>query len=276
MVFLQKSAGNAAVSRALAGSAFGSKSKPQQVRDSGELADEWHLQRAHTEEKSLQRDPGGEPTGLSTEFGSFTVYPDDFIGPLPTSVRTADSWPIRETELEQLRGRLESVRDGTSKFTVNGTAAFKMQVYLDLGWLMTSGAGQELIQELQNASHAVVITQKAAGGNATSYLSNEDSYELPVSPATPGPGSDVEVRYNPAVLHIKDGTLAWHHRPPAIGLAHELVHAWTGVYGTRARYDEAGTNRRELQATGLGEFEHLRITENRFRREFGLPLRPEY
>jgi hypothetical protein len=226
---------------------------------------------------AIQRE-ANEPYGQSTEFGSFDIYPDNFVGPLPVSDRNADTWPIRESEFQTLQTHLSSVRDGSGKIAVTGTNSFKMQVYLDLGWLMTSGAGQELVQDLQSASHSVTITEETSGGNATGYSPDEDSFELPMSPPTAGPGANVTISYNPSILFIGSGTQPWHHRPPAIGLAHEMVHAWTGVNGMRARLVDpaTGTNRRELQATGLGEFAQARLTENRFRAEFGLPTRPVY
>ncbi|HRQ36769.1 MAG TPA: M91 family zinc metallopeptidase [Chloroflexota bacterium] len=221
-------------------------------------------------------EPAVEPIGISTEFGNFDVYPDEFVGPLPLSVRSAESWPIRQSEYDALMDRLTEVSNNTSNLIVTGTDDFKAGVMLDLGWLMTSGVGQELVQEIQDSPHTVTI-QVGGGGNATSYNPDADSYERPVSPPEAGPGANVTITYNPNVLFIKSGALDWHHRPPAIGLAHEMVHAWTGVYGTRALgTDAAGVKRRELQATGLGEFVAARITENRFRAAFGLPLRPVY
>lgn len=216
------------------------------------------------------------PYGISTEFGNFMVYPDKFVGPLPLSERTAEEWPIRQAAFDNLMTRLTEIRDNASNIIITGTDQFRTGLFLDLGWLMTSGVGQELIRELQDAPHTVTI-QVTAGGNATSYSPDADSYERPISPPEAGPGANVTVSYNPNTLFIKDGSLDWHHRPPAIGLAHELVHAWTGVYGTRALgEDSAGVRRRELQATGLGEFTTARLTENRFRAAFGLPLRPVY
>ncbi|GIK55932.1 MAG: LysM peptidoglycan-binding domain-containing protein [Chloroflexi bacterium] len=221
-------------------------------------------------------EPAVEPIGITTEFGSFDVYPDEFVGPLPLSVRSAESWPIRQSEYDALMDRLTEVSNNTFNLIVTGTDDFKTGVMLDLGWLMTSGVGQMLVQEIQDSPHTVTI-QMGGGGNATSYNPDADSYERPVSPPEAGPGANVTITYNPNTLFIKDGTLDWHHRPPAIGLAHEMVHAWTGVYGTRALgTDAAGVNRRELQATGLGEFATARITENQFRAAFGLPLRPVY
>jgi hypothetical protein len=79
----------------------------------------------------------------------------------------------------------------------------------------------------------------------------------------------MKVKYNPG-LHTLPGdpAEAWMQRPPAIGLAHELVHAWAGMTGIRAR------DQLEEQAVGLGEFREAVFTENRFRAAFKLPLRP--
>lgn len=216
------------------------------------------------------------PVTTMTEFGSFLIYPDEFIGPLPLSVRDEESWPIRQSDFDALVERLAEVKAGSSNISVTGTEEFQTHVYLDLGWLMTSGVGQELIREIQEAGHDVAIVE-TGGGNGASYIPNADSWETEDVPPRPGPGSDVSVSFNPNRLFIKDGSLDWHNRPPAIGLAHEMVHAWTGVYGMRARgRTDEGVKRRELQATGLGEFADNRLTENRFRAAFGLPPRPEY
>jgi hypothetical protein len=216
-----------------------------------------------------------EPLGMSTEFGSFEIYPDDFPGSLPQSVRTEATWPIRQSDYDQLIARLTEVRNGTSQLSVVGTDDFVAATYLDLGWLMTSGVGQELIAEIQAAPHTVTINE-STGGNTTSYNPDADSYERPVSPPTPGAGANVTIGYNPYRLQVGDASQAWMTRPPAIGLAHEMVHAWTGVYGTRALGESGGVRRREQQATGLGEYGRVRISENRFRAAFGLPQRPEY
>jgi len=215
------------------------------------------------------------PTGVCTEFGDFTIYPDSFIGPLPVNSRDDTSWNIRRSQYNLLISRVTSIKNATGKLTVTGTASFKTRTYLDLAWLLTSGVGRSLIDGIQSSSHNVSI-QERAGGNATGYGS-DDSYERNTTPPTPGTGSNATVYYNPNVLQIGDGSASWMTRPPAIGLAHELIHAWTGVKGTRARgNDTDGNRRRELQATGLGEFRNAVISENRFRAAFGLPRRTEY
>jgi hypothetical protein len=234
---------------------------------------------------SLFRDVTAPPTpakpdnlpafsGKCTEFGDFDIYPDNFVGPLPRSDRAAGSWPIRQSDFDNLIARLNKVKKGTSKLIVTGTPQFKGKVYLDLGWLMTSGVGQDLINQITERSFTVTITE-VSGGNVTSYNPDAGSWED--SSGKPGPGADASIGYNPVEINPYGGADPWMTRPPAIGLAHEMVHAWTAVHGTRAQgVDAAGTNRRELQATGLGEFKDVKISENRFRAAFGLPLRPTY
>jgi hypothetical protein len=170
---------------------------------------------------------------------------------------------------------MTQVQKGSSNFKVNGTDSFKTTVFLDLGWLMTSDVGQLLVKELQDGKHTVTI-QESAGGNGENAASFNDGLETTDTPPKPGPGSDVTVDFNPNKLFIKDGSLDWHNRPPAIGLAHELVHAWADVYGMTPRGETGGVKRYELQAVGLGDFAKKRISENKFRAAFGLPLRPEY
>jgi LysM repeat protein len=229
-----------------------------------------------TEEASGGTDPAAEPYGLSSEFGSFEIYPDEFVGPLPVSVRDAESWPIKQADYDLLTVRLTAVKKGSSKVTVEGGDQFMTGVYLDLAWLMTSAVGQDLVKELQEAKHSVKIVE-TTGGNSEEADVFEHGLETTDVPPKPGPGTNVTVKYNPNRLFIKDGTLDWHHRPPAIALAHEMIHAWTDVYGMSGRgKDASNVPRYELQAVGLGEFRKARISENRFRAAFGLPLRPVY
>ncbi len=219
--------------------------------------------------------PAVGPTGMSTEFGSFDIYPDDFMGPLPLSVRSAETWPIKQADFDVLNTRLTAVKEGSSKLSVDGTDTFKTGVYLDLAWLMTSPVGQALIQELQNASHTVKIVE-GAGGNGENADNFDDGLETTDVPPKAGPGSNATINYNPHKLSIGDGTLNWHTRPPAIGLAHEMVHAWADVYGRTGRGETGGVKRYEHQAVGIEDYRDARISENKFRAAFGLPTRPVY
>ena len=220
-------------------------------------------------------EPAVGPIGMSTEFGSFEIYPDDFVGPLPVSVRNAETWPIKQTDFDMLQLRLTAVKEGSSNLSVNGSDTFNTAAYLDLAWLMTSGVGQELIQELQASGHAAQIIE-SAGGNSETPAVFDDGCETTDVPPQAGPGTDATVNYNPNRLFIVDGSLDWHTRPPAIGLAHELIHAWADMNGRSARGDTGGTPNYERQTVGLDEYRNDRLTENRFRGAFNLPLRPVY
>ena len=210
----------------------------------------------------------------TTDYGKFVIYPNDFVGPLPVNDRAADTWTLRQRDYDELMAKLNAVKGGTSKIKLSGNAAFKSGTLLDLGWLMTVGVGQKLISALAAASFSTTI-EKTDGGNACGYNPDADSWETTDTPPKKGKGANATVYYNPATLQIGDGA-GWKTRPPAIGLAHELVHAWTAVNGQRARGETGGTNNRELQAVGLGAYKDAVISENQFRAAFGLPTRPVY
>jgi hypothetical protein len=89
--------------------------------------------------------------------------------------------------------------------------------------------------------------------------------------ATGGAGCATAVYFNPTVWVVPgQGS-----RPPFIGLAHELVHAWHNAYGTKkGSYDEE-----EQFTVGLGVYavpNANSITENRIRVEHNLPVRHRY
>jgi hypothetical protein len=211
---------------------------------------------------------------VRTAYGTFLVYPDNFVGPLPVPDRTsAEGWPVREAVFARIQEVIDAISGGTSTIVIDGTDAFRTSVLTDLAWLMTVDVGRELIAAITATGKTLTI-ESTAGGNATSYDPDADSWEN--ADGTPGAGSDVTVSYNTEEWNPYGGDEDWMRRPPAIGLAHEMVHAWTGMTGTRARGETEGVRRRELQATGLGEFSAARLTENRFREAFGMPLRPRY
>lgn len=216
----------------------------------------------------------GGPRTETTDYGTFAVYADDFMGPLPAAEAGAGHvWPVRKAEFARIKIAMNSVSGGAAGVVINGTATFKSAVMLDLAWLLTVSVGRELLDAMV-ASGKTVTIDATAGGNSTGYANNPDSYER--ADGTPGSGCNTTVSYNTGEWNPYGGTEAWMRRPPAIGLAHEMIHAWTGMTGTRALGSDGGVSRREQQATGLGTFSVAAMTENRFRAAFGLPQRPRY
>jgi Effector protein len=84
-----------------------------------------------------------------------------------------------------------------------------------------------------------------------------------------GLGSDATISFKPDVVescwlneHVK--------RPPAIGLAHELIHAWRNVHGLRYFKDkekvaDAATPDDEVMTTGFPPYQWEKYSENMFR-----------
>lgn len=80
-------------------------------------------------------------------------------------------------------------------------------------------------------------------------------------------GSPSMIRWNPGKYDSPDG-----HRPPFIGLAHELIHALRSLKGATAVYAEAD----ERAVTGLHPYPAGPITENAIRADHGIAPRSRY
>ncbi|MCL6502737.1 MAG: type III secretion system effector protein [Pirellulales bacterium] len=98
----------------------------------------------------------------------------------------------------------------------------------------------------------------------------------------PGPGSDVEVRICPSLRRHCSQDPAMRNRPPAIGLAHELIHALHAVTGTSmklastdGRYRESGEPVQKLEeviTTGLPPYNFEPFSDNKFRALWHTPV----
>jgi type VI secretion system secreted protein VgrG len=93
-----------------------------------------------------------------------------------------------------------------------------------------------------------------------------------------GTGSDSTVQYNPDRTELPPAKDGWQKRPPAIGLAHELVHADDAAHGRLDPGEKDKTPNYERQAVGLPPFEDKAFTENKIRDEWDpkQPHRPRY
>ena len=105
---------------------------------------------------------------------------------------------------------------------------------------------------------------------------------------TPGPGIDAFVYFNHDRDELSDEHIKylpgenWVQRPTAIGLAHELIHAWRKMTGRvlfEYGYEE------EAMTVGLPPFSNMEFTENKLRSEYNnveskrapeLAIRPNY
>jgi hypothetical protein len=95
----------------------------------------------------------------------------------------------------------------------------------------------------------------------------------------PGTGGGSKINFNPDSLLGCMGD-EMRKRPPEIGLAHELCHAWRNAMGQRL-FDDAtscGLDDDEVMTTGFPPYQYEKFTENLFRVAWdpNLPLRENY
>jgi hypothetical protein len=107
-------------------------------------------------------------------------------------------------------------------------------------------------------NHADAIT-RWEGGNVT-RMTNEIN-------GRDGTGTTSAIFYNPNVYQTPDGD-----RPPFIGLAHELIHAYHNLIGDTP----ATRHEDEFRVAGLEPYEDETITENKIRAEHNIPPRTQY
>jgi hypothetical protein len=89
----------------------------------------------------------------------------------------------------------------------------------------------------------------------------------------PGTGAGSRVNFNPDSLLSCMGD-RMKRRPPAIGLAHELCHAWRNAAGQRL-FDDAlscGLDDDEVMTTGFPPFQYEKFSENLFRSQWRTKL----
>jgi type VI secretion system secreted protein VgrG len=160
---------------------------------------------------------------------------------------------------------------------IDGAADFQSQVVSDILEICQTPTGSALLLSIDGGSHDVTIVE-TSGGNGAGYDNPSDRYYAPGS--SPGPGTNSTVSYNPNRTTL--GTEPWETRPPAIGLAHELIHAEQASNGTMSQgmaqndlrpdpTDPSGYHQwrlREIEAVGIPPNDTRTFTENQIRSEW--------
>lgn len=154
-----------------------------------------------------------------------------------------------------------------------GASTFLLTVREALVRIASQPKGLQLLQELQQYTPVF----QAWGGGVKIYRA--------AVPIAMGGSKAVAISENGASSGGTSSGVAWNSnvqsipgqgpRPPFVGLAHELIHAWHNARGTkRATYDDE-----ENFTVGLGQ--HMiptpgAITENMIRLEHNVPIRHVY
>jgi type VI secretion system secreted protein VgrG len=177
--------------------------------------------------------------------------------------------------------------DGTVKvgnsIVIGGDATFQGKVLADLTKIGSTPTGSGLLNDINAGGHRVNI-EPTTGSNFTGYSNPSDRFTKP--DGTPGSGSDSTVNYDPN--NTTYGSEPWETRPPAIGLAHELIHAdqadhgdtTPGTTNNDAHPDPsnpsaiAQVNTREVETSGIPPNNTRPYTENKIRSEW-TPSQPQ-
>lgn len=237
-----------------------------------------------------------EPTTVRSALGDITVYPDDFVGPLPAGA-------VRASQHERMVSVYDRVASGSSQLRVNtddftagidpatdpegyAAAQAQAQAFRDrtmgyLADLVKTDVGLRMVEHMDASKYTTTIQRGTAGSNETGY---DD-----IDAASNGTGSNTTISMNYNLSSFADAGETedpWMTDRQRFGLYHEMVHATHGLDGTRATGRGAATDVRdgsastmrnsEFQAVGLGTYANEEFTENKIRAAFGKEQRPHY
>lgn len=133
----------------------------------------------------------------------------------------------------------------------------------------------KMIEDVADGADAVILQNTMNGQHTLEY----DLLRFLRHWLKPGSGAGSKVWFNP------DGLVAcmgdkMKKRPPAIGLAHELCHAWRNAVGQRLFDDAQGSkvDDDEIMTTGFPPYQYEKYSENLFRTAWGrtMDLRVNY
>jgi uncharacterized Zn-binding protein involved in type VI secretion len=198
-----------------------------------------------------------------------TGFPTVLIGlmatPAPGEPGSLDIWE-------------EVLADGTTvthvgdNITITGSQSFRDATARDLQRLDATPTGHDLIARLNGAGRQPVTIVATTGGNEVN--TTNDALLRPDGSA--GPGAATTLQYNPDRVQIGDGSKPYMTRPPAVGLAHELVHCEQAQDGGWSPRQPGVVPAHENSAVGVPPYENNPHTENKVRSELGQPTRTEY
>ena len=171
----------------------------------------------------------------------------------------------------------ESVKYGKT-ITIKGSEEFQKKVLADLAAIKKTPTGAKLLEALDKWGKPVTIVE-TKGGNVT----DEFTKDALSKDGDWGNGSASTVKYNPDQKTINSSK--WGTRPPAIELAHELIHAKHASEGSvdtkkvdnDSKPDPADPKKtakesdEEVRAVGISPYEDDDITENKIRSEWDPP-----
>jgi len=86
---------------------------------------------------------------------------------------------------------------------------------------------------------------------------------------TPGRGADTTIYFDPGDWKPCAIDPAMKNRHPALGLVHEMIHAYHNATGRFMRVKKGNQDLEEIITTGLPPYQYEEFSDNRFRTELG-------
>jgi hypothetical protein len=163
----------------------------------------------------------------------------------------------------------------------DGPADFAAATTADLQAIYDTPTGRQLLDSLAAAGRKIFINYGEQNRAGFPYNAAPAFFEA--DGITPGQGLAMSIEYNP--FAAKTGVKPWNERPPAIGLAHELIHAEQAAHGRMRRDlapnpggpDPANPDKQdptyafELEAVGVPPYDTYPVSENKIRAEWNPP-----
>lgn len=153
---------------------------------------------------------------------------------------------------------------------------------LKFTWWQKHVTGVKKIMDKSIANHVEALLMLASGEIPLSSLPDPWKNDLPRvlrNYLTPGPGASPTVKFNPlGTMHCPHNP-PMHGRPPAIGLAHELIHALHCMRGVNQRDNRIGGEKlEEIITTGFPPYNFEEFSDNKLRTQWPsrLELREKY
>jgi hypothetical protein len=189
----------------------------------------------------------------------------------PTSPSSNGGGNSAKKTTEKCNPLIDKIKKGNSSIKVIGSKEFKKKTYAALDRLSQTKTGKKLLDSLDSSSKTTTIKETKKGNTESAANWNDGLYDR--TKKKKGSGTNTTVVFNPDRDRTYQGK-----RDPAIGLGHELIHAYHDTRGTtdgrkNVEYKGADGKKRkapgyELQTVGLGEYKDNDITENKLRKEF--------
>jgi hypothetical protein len=210
------------------------------------------------------------------------------LGYAPVKEREALDKILTAELLEKIPAAELVVAEYQRGIVIKGAKDFVEKAQSHLDQIARVPTGGRLLRSLASRGLTVTLVPSSRANEA-----RPDNYRAAVAPGKSlkwrdeagrkravrgaGSGSNTTIKYNPDLLSVGSGA-AWQRQPPAIWLAHELIHADDAAYGRMDPEMIDGVRNFERQAIGLPPYEMKEFTENRLRAEWDepQPARPRY